>query len=185
MLRRSTEHSTTEVESVVLQDDGEEKIVMAGTLRRLLTLLADQNVSDKDYIDIFLSTHLHFISSDELLNFLIQHFKDPADATDAAIKTLIQVRVVNVLKKWVRYHPYEFHTKEMEKLLFDFISHMESLGPKESQLAAILKDSWTKKDTQNAEVFEFDEDPPKSILPKKVRRFTQQTYGIVFSNLFS
>lgn len=36
---------TRQVESVVLQDDGDEKLVMAGTLRRLLTLLADQNVS--------------------------------------------------------------------------------------------------------------------------------------------
>jgi hypothetical protein len=155
------------VESVVLQDDGDEKLVMAGTLRRLLTLLADQNVSDKDYIDIFLSTHLHFITSEELLSFLVEHFMNPADSEDVGIKTLIQVRVVNVMKKWIRYHPYEFEGKPTERSLHSFIQHLESLGQKEAQLASILKDSWLKRDVKNAEAYEFDEEPPKSLLPKR------------------
>lgn len=98
---------------------------------------------------------------------MIEHFKDPADASSDAIKTLIQVRVINVLKKWVRFHPYEFEGKPSEEVLLSFIGQVEGLGQKEAQLAAILKDSWTKRDQKNAEAFEFDEDPPKPLQPKR------------------
>lgn len=45
------------------EDDTGGKSVVAGTVDRLVALLADENAPDKNYVDVMLKTHHYFIES--------------------------------------------------------------------------------------------------------------------------
>jgi hypothetical protein len=88
--------------------DGRKRI-QSGTLRGLVRALADQDVQDKDYLDVFVMTYHYFTTGPELLDELAARFdlQPPAGqaADDAAFvrsKNFVQMRVINVLKKWIQ-----------------------------------------------------------------------------------
>lgn len=60
---------------------------IAGTKSKLFERLADETAQDEEYVDIYLMSHAHFISSLELLNLLINRFHlEPSPGEDEYFK---------------------------------------------------------------------------------------------------
>jgi hypothetical protein len=89
--------------------DGRKRI-MTGTLRGLVCALADQDVQDKDFLDVFVMTYRYFTTPAALFDELANRFcllPAPGQANDelfARSKNFVQMRVINVLKKWLQCH---------------------------------------------------------------------------------
>jgi hypothetical protein len=87
--------------------DGRKRI-QSGTLRGLVRALADQDVQDKDYLDVFVMTYHYFTTAPALLDELAARFDlqppagQAADESFVRTKNVVQMRVVNVLKKWIQ-----------------------------------------------------------------------------------
>jgi hypothetical protein len=64
-----------EQNGLVIREDPLE--ILAGSLPQLVNALANHDTADKAYIDIFLSTHVSFMNSVELLSILIERFQSP------------------------------------------------------------------------------------------------------------
>jgi hypothetical protein len=157
-----------------------ELVVIAGTAPKLFSLLADHRVQDKEYIDVYLATHLRFISTQQLFGQLLEHFRNPLallSQTSATPLTaaereeyvpLIQVRIVNVFKKWLRYHyAYEFDNEEIASQMATFIDELtRSPSPEHNQWSLFLASSWKKRHMTNFDAYEFDpSQAPKVIVP--------------------
>lgn len=166
-------------DDVVYEKISEKEIkIMAGTKEKLFTLLADHRVQDKEYIDIFLATHLRFMSTKELLNSLISYFVNPinkqavqhlSEQEKSQYIMLIRMRIVNVFKKWLKYHyAYEFEKIEIASKIESWIYSLKK-DKELSTLSKFLKETWKSRLKTNFESYEFDDEdsPPKSILPKK------------------
>jgi hypothetical protein len=175
--------TTIQQADVVYKDEDAEKLVYAGTLNKLLTCLADHKVQDKDYIEIFLATHKHFITSVELLRLLMDYFFDPlrsnSSLTDTEANTyrpLIQMRVVNVFKKWLRLHHYDFVDEEMRTILFDFLDQLEGgaelLNPSAREWGLLLKETLNSAAKRESEVISFVADPAESPVPTVPEKIT-------------
>jgi hypothetical protein len=81
---------------------------------------------------------------------------------------LIQVRIVNIFKKWLRYHyAYEFEDVEIASKMESFIEKLaKSPQAEQKQWSAFLKSAWQRRHLTNFDSFEFDaSDAPKSIVP--------------------
>ena len=87
---------------------------MAAKKEDLVNCLADTSLPDMAYIRDFLLTYLSFMTSDELLDRLIQRYEyaPPPNATPEQLKENemwsgpIRLRVINVVKKWVECNYY-------------------------------------------------------------------------------
>jgi hypothetical protein len=157
-----------------------ELVVVAGTDSKLFSLLADHRVQDKEYIDVYLATHLRFISTLSLFSQLLEHFRNPLALLSQSSGTpltaaeteeyipLIQVRIVNVFKKWLRYHyAYEFDDEKIATQMETFIDELtRSSNPEHNQWSLFLRSSWKKRRMTNFDAYEFDtNEAPKVIVP--------------------
>lgn len=157
-----------------------ELVVVAGTASKLFSLLADHRVQDKEYIDVYLATHLRFISTRQLFDQLLDRFRNPLamltfsssaplthEETQEYIP-LIQMRIVNVFKKWLRYHyAYEFDDQFIASQMEAFMNELSRSDNNEHvQWAAFLRASWSQRHTTNFDAFESDaSDSPKLLIP--------------------
>ncbi|EGG19007.1 Ras guanine nucleotide exchange factor [Cavenderia fasciculata] len=83
------------------------KAIKAASLNKLVILLAPEKNHDLEYTKIFLLTYQSFTTPEKLLQKLIQRYNVPqlAGQTEEEWKKIaiyIQLRVVNVLKNWVK-----------------------------------------------------------------------------------
>lgn len=157
-----------------------ELVVVAGTASKLFSLLADHRVQDKEYIDVYLATHLRFISTPTLFSQLLEHFRNPlallsqtsttplTDAEAEEYVPLIQVRIVNVFKKWLRYHyAYEFENEKIATQMEAFITELKhSQDAEHNQWSFFLASSWANRHLTNFDAYETDvSEAPKVIVP--------------------
>ncbi|KAI9274876.1 ras guanine nucleotide exchange factor domain-containing protein [Helicostylum pulchrum] len=99
---------------------------IAGTKCKLFERLADETAQDEEYVDIYLMSHAHFISSLELLNLLINRFHlEPSPGEDEYFRKwqfLIQTKVLNVIERWILFYYQDFKYNEaLEKRLNAFL----------------------------------------------------------------
>lgn len=157
-----------------------EIVVAAGTASKLFSLLADHRIQDKEYIDVYLATHLRFISTAQLFDQLLERFRNPlaklVTSSSAALTPeetkeyipLIQMRIVNVFKKWLRYHyAYEFDDHRIATQMEAFINELSNSEHEEHvQYSAFLRSSWEKRHMTNFDAYEADaSDAPKVLVP--------------------
>lgn len=156
-----------------------ELVVVAGSASKLFSLLADHRVQDKEYIDVYLATHLQFISTRQLFDQLLDRFRNPLAmlASSTTYLTpeetqeyipLIQMRIVNVFKKWLRYHyAYEFTDATIATQMDAFMTELSrSDNTEHVQWAAFLRASWSNRHITNFDAFESDaSDSPKILVP--------------------
>lgn len=155
------------------QINEQEILIMAGTKEKLFSLLADHRSPDKEYIDIFLATHLKFMSTNELFTSLLAYFENPLNEnakkkiTEEDLKNyqnLIKFRIVNVFKKWLNYHyAYEFEDKTIQTKMAKWINGLKG----EQTLYIYMHNAWEKRLQTNYEAYEIEDEVPKSIIPKK------------------
>lgn len=93
--------------------------ITAGTLQTLVESLAEEASPDTIYIEVFLLTFRHFMTPVQLLSLLQKRFRFQSETPNVA--SIIRVRVMSVLKKWVERHEYDFQTVEMQDLSKEFL----------------------------------------------------------------
>jgi hypothetical protein len=91
--------------------------------------------------------------------------------TDEGLKSVIRVRVINVLKKWARNYAYEFHASDVKKALAAFVERLEAGegGAEAMKWAAFLRSAWKTSEAEDTDGFESSTKPPRPLVPKKVR----------------
>jgi hypothetical protein len=170
-------HLTNSKAQLTVSDLYGEKVI-AGTKQQLLEMLTDNNV-DSEYLDVFIATHKSWIKSLELLKFLINVFYNPtprtitSDNTLAQEEKLIQLRVINVMKKWLRMFFYDFTHKELNLEMNEFIKKLkegEALPPDAPSWAQFLINAYRaarkKEDDMKEDTTPEDPDAPTSYTPK-------------------
>jgi hypothetical protein len=164
----------------LVYNDPFEKLIYAGTKMRLLRALADDNTQDKEYIEIFLATHTQFMTSVELFKTLQEFLYNPLTTkmglnTSEAnnYKMAIQMRVVNVFKKWLRLHPYDFESEPMKSMLEDFLQKLErnteEISPNSKSWASFLRSALEAAKNDEAQLVNYvasSEEAPEPIVPK-------------------
>jgi len=92
------------------------KLIAAGVLEKLVSRLADQRLPDQSFIKEFFYTYRNIIAPIKLLTMLIERFDFnlPPNPTESDLEyynhyqTVVKLRVVNVIKKWLTNHYYDF-----------------------------------------------------------------------------
>ncbi|KAL6078720.1 Son of sevenless 1 [Balamuthia mandrillaris] len=102
------------------------KVITCGTVEALVLALANVDVQDKEYVDVFLATHKYFIDSLSFIKKLRHRFvqltrKSQAASISAETKQAIlyiQLRILNIVKKWLEsyYEDFQNSTALMEAL---------------------------------------------------------------------
>mmetsp|Transcript_354 Transcript_354/g.481 ORF Transcript_354/g.481 Transcript_354/m.481 type:complete len:851 (-) Transcript_354:27-2579(-) len=149
--------------------------IVAGHWEYLVSRLADHRVIDGEYAKDFLYSFRYIIGPWKLLSMLIDryHYKPPSDAPKADIKyydkyeKAVKLRVVNILRKWITYHFYDFmEEKRLLKSLTSFLkdSVEKDFGPKWSMsLLAIIQE-------RSPQPAELAIDSPPEIIEATMRR---------------
>jgi RasGEF N-terminal motif len=80
------------------------KVVVGATLEKLIEKVASNEIPDKEFVEIFLITHTYFVDSFTLLENLSSKYLKSASAQDSQDREslFIQMRLINVLKKWLQ-----------------------------------------------------------------------------------
>eukprot|EP01103_Thecamoeba_quadrilineata_P020459 TRINITY_DN878_c0_g1_i1.p1 TRINITY_DN878_c0_g1~~TRINITY_DN878_c0_g1_i1.p1 ORF type:complete len:566 (-),score=122.75 TRINITY_DN878_c0_g1_i1:70-1767(-) len=95
------------------------KVIVSGTLDRLIESLADETyIQDQDYVKNFIITHQYFTTSEIFLKKLFDRFnmQIPEGVTGEQLenfertRSFIRIRVINVVKKWVETCFSDFQT---------------------------------------------------------------------------
>ncbi|GAM20828.1 hypothetical protein SAMD00019534_040030 [Acytostelium subglobosum LB1] len=97
------------------------KSIKAATLNNLVILLAPEKNHDSDYVKTFLLTYQSFTTNEKLLQKLIQRYQVPqrpgqSDDEWKKVAVPIQLRVVNVLKQWIKQSFSEFNDKIIQNI---------------------------------------------------------------------
>eukprot|EP00013_Stygamoeba_regulata_P014107 CAMPEP_0177673342 /NCGR_PEP_ID=MMETSP0447-20121125/25890_1 /TAXON_ID=0 /ORGANISM="Stygamoeba regulata, Strain BSH-02190019" /LENGTH=553 /DNA_ID=CAMNT_0019181203 /DNA_START=126 /DNA_END=1784 /DNA_ORIENTATION=- len=80
------------------------RVVVGATLEKLIEKVASNEIPDKEFVEIFLITHTYFVDSFTLLENLSSKYLKSASAEDAQDREslFVQMRLINVLKKWLQ-----------------------------------------------------------------------------------
>ncbi|KAL6044924.1 Son of sevenless 1 [Balamuthia mandrillaris] len=92
------------------------KVITCGTVEALVLALANVDVQDKEYVDVFLATHKYFIDSLSFIKKLRHRFVQlTRRSQDASISAetkqailYIQLRILNIVKKWLESYYEDF-----------------------------------------------------------------------------
>ncbi|EGC30159.1 hypothetical protein DICPUDRAFT_41848, partial [Dictyostelium purpureum] len=145
--------------------------VKAASLNILVTLLTPENNHDLEYTKTFLLTYQSFTTPEMLLQKLIQRYhvpQKPGQSVEAwrQRSTHIQLRVVNVLKTWIKDYFSDFSEKLVQaiKTLLESMRHSGN-----TPYAKVISDalnSGLKKSGRNNTVFTVSAPEPK--VPKNI-----------------
>lgn len=114
--------------------------ITAATEDQLICMLAGERAPDKDFVVHFLLTHHRFIKSKDLLQKLVNRYNLPAPEGCTAAEAedhvkrrkIIQVRVINVIKKWI------------ERLIMSFQQDIELLMALQKFIQTLLASGGTE-----------------------------------------
>ncbi|TPX36040.1 hypothetical protein SmJEL517_g01717 [Synchytrium microbalum] len=97
------------VEVLILEDLGSRLQIVAGTVDRLISRLADEHATDDEYLDIMIQTHMFFVSARDMFDQMVARFhcQPPSDGTTdteyfVKWQKVIQLKVLNVVGRWCR-----------------------------------------------------------------------------------
>jgi hypothetical protein len=102
-------------------DDDNHKLIILATIPKLVERLTFEKYSDQQFVSAFLLTHRLMVSSEELIDLLIQRYNVPypkdcasdvATKYEAKVVRPIRLRVFNALKQWVDKYGMDFEKSE-------------------------------------------------------------------------
>eukprot|EP00026_Physarum_polycephalum_P002714 Phypoly_transcript_02722.p1 GENE.Phypoly_transcript_02722~~Phypoly_transcript_02722.p1 ORF type:complete len:821 (+),score=152.14 Phypoly_transcript_02722:35-2497(+) len=150
--------------------------IKAASLNRLIVLLAQQEKHDIDYMKTFLLTYQSFTKPAKLLQKLIQRYHVPlkpgqSDEDYKKICMVIQLRVVNVIRAWIKDNWADFNDKLLTslKLFVEGTLRLDNPG-----LAAVLSQTINGKrgeddDEKRAKAGpQWNVVPPDPKIPKNI-----------------
>jgi len=162
----------------IRNEDGqqEDEIVKSGSLNKLVEHLTHDCKVDIQFLKTFLMTYQSFCSPEKLMNKLIQRYTVPSNLEDVAVKT-IQIRVINVLKKWMDEYYSDFDDK-LILLLRSFIDQIQIKYP--APASGLLKSLYKNFDKSNLTDSKqiFNEKTPEPVVPKNIFSNNLQIYDI-------
>ncbi|GAM18179.1 hypothetical protein SAMD00019534_013540 [Acytostelium subglobosum LB1] len=136
-------HERKKSASVVPSKDltlDDNNLVVAGTIDRMVALLTDiSSYTGTQYVEDFLFTYHYFMKDEELLARLDYRFNNPLNTEQLAtlspeyqqqITQHVKLRVVNVLKKWVEGHGYDFQNPDLILPLSKLLDQLVAFNPK-------------------------------------------------------
>ncbi|KAJ3443945.1 ras guanine nucleotide exchange factor i-related [Anaeramoeba flamelloides] len=147
----------------------EMKEIEAASLNKLVEILTHEKQRNVLYTKTFLMTYQSFTSPRTLLTKLTQRFHIPKEMEEIYKdkKTIIQLRVCNVLKFWITDYFEDFNSKVLTELQ-DFIDNSlnsEKFNKIGSTLSLIIK---RKMEQKNKKGHIFYDLPPEPKLPKTI-----------------
>eukprot|EP00339_Tiarina_fusa_P025431 CAMPEP_0117002376 /NCGR_PEP_ID=MMETSP0472-20121206/4073_1 /TAXON_ID=693140 ORGANISM="Tiarina fusus, Strain LIS" /NCGR_SAMPLE_ID=MMETSP0472 /ASSEMBLY_ACC=CAM_ASM_000603 /LENGTH=1327 /DNA_ID=CAMNT_0004702717 /DNA_START=12 /DNA_END=3995 /DNA_ORIENTATION=- len=109
--------------------------VAAGTLEKIVERITYKTFPEAQLLSAFLLTYRTYTTGKELLDLLIMRFNMPLPTDSAQLDRFkreqllpVQLRVLNVLKNWVEYYPYDFVAdKALAVAFFDFVNTNSSM----------------------------------------------------------
>lgn len=115
-------------EGLVFEKEDGKDIIVAGTIEKLVSILADSGLQNFDYIKTFLYSYRSIIGPMKLITMLIERFEFPLpenatpeeEEIHKKYSVPMKLRVINVLKKWLTNHFYDFQD---EKRVLNKLNH--------------------------------------------------------------
>ncbi|KAL1853733.1 cell division cycle-related protein [Paecilomyces lecythidis] len=176
----------TDHEDEVLYDvEGGVSTVKAGKLSGLVEYLTRHDRLDTSFNHTFLLTYRSFTSSAELFEMLAQRFniEPPAGLTNAELQVwtqqkqkVIQIRVINILKRWLEQFWVEPDDEKTKGLLDEMRTFAEESvptvqTPASQGLLAVIEQR-RRKESMNASprVSMHNVNTPTPLLPKKMKK---------------
>jgi len=151
--------------------------VASATIEQLVFLLAGEAVPDKNFIAQVIRTHYRFVHSEDLFNKLIARYHMVPSQNNltpeefAKKKQIIQVRVINVIKKWIELQISDFQNDtQLFVALQKFVQYLLQSGGTEALWGSNLQVALVQAEQEqyNSSVVVSSEEPPKPILPKNM-----------------
>lgn len=136
-------------------------VIKAATLNKLVVQLTPERDNDMDFQKTFLMTYQSFTTPEKLLQKLIQRYQVPekyAEGKPSTMTNTIQVRVVNVLKRWLGSHWEDLSEQHIES--FRSFLNKQIKGTSEklyNQLQSVLA---RKNQEEEKKALVFSEPPP-------------------------
>jgi len=125
------------------------KHIVAGTVENLVSRLADQYVPDAEYAKQFLFSFRNIIGPYKLFTMLLERYEfippilEQKESLEIYSKysKAIQLRVINLMKKWLLFHFYDFsQDQRLIKKLAEFLEIVYRTFPKWAvQLQSIVQ----------------------------------------------
>lgn len=106
----------------------------AGTLNKLVTKLTGEKEADMVFLKSFMMTYQSFTTPEKLLSKLIERFNIPPEL-EGTRGTTIQLRVCNVIKKWIE----EYYADFDQNLIDGITSFVNQLGRLENRTMDALR----------------------------------------------
>eukprot|EP01119_Soliformovum_irregulare_P015053 TRINITY_DN4190_c0_g1_i1.p1 TRINITY_DN4190_c0_g1~~TRINITY_DN4190_c0_g1_i1.p1 ORF type:complete len:703 (+),score=212.29 TRINITY_DN4190_c0_g1_i1:2305-4413(+) len=115
---------------VTVKNDVDVDVIIAGSVENLVSKLADAGIPDPNFVKEFLLSFRLIMGPIKLLTMLIERYdaQPPKDAPESDVKFFerysqtIKLRVINVVKKWLQNHYYDFvEEKRLFNTLIKFI----------------------------------------------------------------
>jgi len=152
-------------ENMILEKDGEKVVVRAASVNNLVIKLTDYKNFDPYMIEPFLMTFRTFVTPTALFDKLAQRFNVPtegASAEDVNGVATIQIRVIDLLKKWIGNYPEDFDEPLRLRVrnFLDYVATTPSAGR-----AKTLNTTFQKlQDTPKKEIYK-PVDPLEPLVP--------------------
>ncbi|KAL6047267.1 Guanine-nucleotide dissociation stimulator CDC25 [Balamuthia mandrillaris] len=142
--------------------------IKAASLNKLVEKLTSEESPDLMFVKTFLMTYQSFTSPQKLLTKLFQRYDVPGQsAEENSTKTaIIQLRVINVLKKWLEENYSDFDEKMITSLREFITETCQHTNPAHSD--SLLK---SLKKARDPPIKQFDHPPPEPV--------------VLFKNIFS
>eukprot|EP01133_Synstelium_polycarpum_P008684 gene8684-10202_t len=159
------------------EDDQDEEVVKSGSLNKLVERLTHDAKVDLQFLKTFLMTYQSFCTPEKLLNKLIQRYTVPRHREDsdmASSTKAIQLKVINVLKKWLD----EYYTDFDDKLILSLRVFIEQIQIRHPGPAAALTKSLTKVEKPIASKPIFNDKTPEPMVPKNIFSQGLQIYDV-------
>ncbi|KYQ96865.1 Ras guanine nucleotide exchange factor [Tieghemostelium lacteum] len=161
----------------VKTDDIEEEVVKSASLNKLVEKLTHDSKMDLQFVKTFLMTYQSFCTPEKLLTKLIQRYNVPknykipggaaANTEEAreAFTKMVQIRVINVIKKWVDEYFSDFD----EKLIQTLKSFIETFQSKYTALATGVLKSLNKNE-KPVDTYKqiLNDKTPEPVVPKNI-----------------
>jgi len=139
--------------------------IKAGTLNKLVEQLTSEKEHDMEFQRAFLITYQSFTTPEKLLQKLMQRYQVPekkatgvSEQEFKSTTNTIQLRVVNVLKKWLGNHWGDLNEQQMENFKTFLDKHIKGTNEKlYIQLQSVLQ----RKNQDERKQLVFNEPPPE------------------------
>ncbi|KAF2074781.1 hypothetical protein CYY_003927 [Polysphondylium violaceum] len=159
------------------EDDIDEEVVKSGSLNKLVEHLTHDSKVDLQFLKTFLMTYQSFCTPEILMSKLIQRYNVPSSVSESSTRT-IQIRVINVLKKWVDEYSSDFNEK-LSLQLRGFIDQLSTKypGPASGILKSLNK-IFEESNSINENKQIFNERTPEPNVPKNIFSNRLEIYDI-------